>query len=359
MPVCPSERRTRLVALSIDIFLPEESVMKREAMFYTQLKNQTVRCDLCAHRCKIEEGDYGFCSVRQNLSGKLFTLVFGEAIARNVDHIEKKPLYHFLPGSLAFSIGTVGCNLRCGFCQNWQISQAGKKGGTLGSKLLPEEVITAAQANNCASIAYTYTEPTIFFEYAFETAQLARAEGIKNIFVTNGFMTPQVLDAAAPYLDAVNVDLKAWDNEYYKKYCQARLKPVLASIRHLKELSIWQELTTLIIPGENDSEEQLKAIAGFIASVDADIPWHISAFHPTHEFMDRKSTPVQTLHKAEEIGRKQGLKYIYLGNVPAENTTHCPECGDKTVTRSSMGVLEKRLEGDKCPSCGASIAGIW
>lgn len=333
--------------------------MKREAMFYTQLKNQTVRCDLCAHHCKIEEGDYGFCSVRQNLSGKLFTLVFGEAIARNVDHIEKKPLYHFLPGSLAFSIGTVGCNLRCGFCQNWQISQAGKKGGTLGNKLLPEEVITAAQVNNCASIAYTYTEPTIFFEYAFETAQLARAEGIKNIFVTNGFMTPQVLDAAAPYLDAVNVDLKAWDNEYYKKYCQARLKPVLASIRHLKELSIWQELTTLIIPGENDSEEQLKAIAGFIASVDADIPWHISAFHPTHEFMDRKSTPVQTLHKAEEIGRKQGLKYIYLGNVPAENTTHCPECGDKTVIRSSMGVLEKRLAGDKCPSCGASIAGIW
>ena len=333
--------------------------MKREAMFFTRLKDGSVRCDLCAHHCRIETGDYGFCSVRQNLSGTLYTLVYGETIARNVDPIEKKPLYHFLPGSLSYSIGTVGCNFRCQFCQNWQISQAGKRSGELGIKLLPEDVVAAAKKENCESIAYTYTEPTIFFEYAYETAKLAREEGIKNIFVTNGFITPKALDVVAPYLDAANVDLKAWDNNYYKDYCEARIKPVLETIRLLNSLSIWEEVTTLVIPGENDSEEQIKGIAQFIAGVDVNIPWHISAFHPAFEFGDRISTPVKTLAMAAKTGREQGLRYVYQGNVPAENSTHCYQCGENVVTRSYMGVKKIRVAAGKCPSCNAKIAGYW
>ncbi len=334
--------------------------MLREAMLYKELKGGAVRCDLCAHHCRIEPDDYGFCGVRQNLSGTLHTHVFGETIARNVDPIEKKPLYHFLPGSDAFSIGTVGCNFHCRFCQNWQISQAGESRGGLGRELLPEDVVAAAQNENCASIAYTYTEPTIFFEYAYETAKLAKEAGIKNIFVTNGFMTPEALDAAAPYLDAANVDLKAWDNDYYKTYCEARLKPVTESIKYLKELGVWQEATTLIIPRENDSETQLKGIAEFIAGVDADIPWHISAFHPAYEFGDRGSTPVETLQWAEEIGREQGLRHVYLGNVPAENDTYCHRCKEKVVSRSRHGVRNMNLsDGNACPACNAEIAGRW
>ncbi|MFP4108287.1 MAG: AmmeMemoRadiSam system radical SAM enzyme [Desulfonatronovibrio sp.] len=333
--------------------------MKREAMFYTGLKNGAVRCDLCAHHCVIQDQDYGFCTVRQNISGTLYSHVFGETIARNIDPIEKKPLYHFLPGTASFSIGTPGCNFKCGFCQNWQISQAGQKSASLGSRLLPDEVVQEALINNCASIAYTYTEPTIFFEYAYETAKLAREEGIKNVFVTNGYITPKALDVVAPYLDAANVDLKAWDNDYYKEHCKARLKPVLTTIRHLKELSIWQELTTLIIPGENDTDEQLNGIAEFIAGVSTDIPWHISAFHPTYEFMDRQSTPVKTLQKAEKIGKNHGLQYVYQGNVPAENSTHCPGCGEQVVTRNYMGIRRINITDNKCPSCNAQIAGIW
>jgi pyruvate formate lyase activating enzyme len=334
--------------------------MQRQAMLYTELKNHAVRCDLCAHHCRIEADDYGFCGVRQNLSGTLHTHVFGETIARNVDPIEKKPLYHFLPGTAAFSIGTVGCNFHCQFCQNWQISQVGeKRGGGLGRELLPEDVVTAAQNENCASIAYTYTEPTIFFEYAYETAKLAREAGIKNIFVTNGYMTRQALDTVAPYLDAANVDLKAWDNDYYKNYCEARLKPVTDSIRYLKALGIWQEVTTLIIPRENDSESQMTGIAEFLAGVDVDIPWHISAFHPAYEFGDRGSTPVQTLQRAEEIGKEQGLRYVYLGNVPAENDTYCHRCQEKVVARTYRGVRETRLSEGQCPTCNARIAGRW
>lgn len=333
--------------------------MRREAMFYTALGNGAVRCDLCAHHCVIEDQDYGLCTVRQNISGTLYSHVFGETIARNIDPIEKKPLYHFLPGTAAFSIGTPGCNFKCGFCQNWQISQAGQKNAGLGSRLLPDEVVQEALSNNCASIAYTYTEPTVFFEYAYETAKLAREEGIKNVFVTNGYMTPKALDVVAPYLDAANVDLKAWDNKYYKMHCKARLKPVLTTIRHLRELSIWQELTTLIIPGENDTNEQLNGIAGFIAGISVDIPWHISAFHPTYEFTDRISTPVKTLQKAEKIGKNHGLRFVYQGNVPAENNTNCPGCGEQVVTRSYMGVRRINITDNKCSTCNTRIAGIW
>ena len=291
--------------------------MKKEAMLYDKLENKRVHCYLCAHECKIAESKYGICGVRQNFDGTLYTLIYAQIIAANVDPIEKKPLYHFLPGSFAYSVATIGCNFQCGFCQNWQISQLSVKDGAIteGTEVQPEEVVAAAQKYGCKSIAYTYTEPTIFFEYAYDTAKLAKLSGLANIFVTNGFMTHQTIDTIKPYLDAANVDLKSFNDEYYKKYCKARLQPVLDSIKYMKEAGIWLEVTTLIIPGENDSDEELTQIAKFIAGVDKEMPWHISRFRPDYKFIDHNATPVKTLERARDIGRQQGLNHIYLGNV--------------------------------------------
>jgi len=291
--------------------------MKKEAMLYDKLENKRVHCYLCAHECKIAESKYGICGVRQNFDGTLYTLIYAQIIAANVDPIEKKPLYHFLPGSFAYSVATIGCNFQCGFCQNWQISQLSVKDGAIteGTEVQPEEVVAAAKKYGCKSIAYTYTEPTIFFEYAYDTAKLAKLSGLANIFVTNGFMTHQTIDTIKPYLDAANVDLKSFNDEYYKKYCKARLQPVLDSIKYMKEAGIWLEVTTLIIPGENDSDEELTQIAKFIAGVDKEMPWHISRFRPDYKFIDHNATPVKTLERARDIGRQQGLNHIYLGNV--------------------------------------------
>lgn len=336
--------------------------MTREAMLYKKLDNEEVRCRLCSHHCKIKEGEVGFCRVRQNRGGTLYSNVFGRVIARHVDPVEKKPLYHFLPGTRAYSLGTVGCNFRCSFCQNWQISQAGDTAGDenkYGIPLSPEEAVQEAKDQNCESIAYTYTEPTIFFEYAYETAKLARQEGIRNIFVTNGYMTSQALETIQPYLDAANVDLKAWQDEYYRNNCQARLKPVIKTIEKMQELGIWQEVTTLLIPGENDSRAELEGLSRFLAELDRNIPWHISAFHPAYKFSLTASTPVETLEQAREIGRKAGLNYIYLGNVPATNNTTCPDCGEVVVDRTGGMTRGISLDQGKCPGCSAEIKGIW
>ncbi len=335
--------------------------MTREAMLYQPLSDGTVRCDLCNHHCRIEPDDTGFCGVRQNKSGTLYSRVYGKTIARNTDPVEKKPLYHFLPGSRAFSIGTVGCNFHCGFCQNWQISQFSPTGGDAfpGMNLPPDAVVAQAREGDCASIAYTYTEPTIFFEYAHDTAEMAHAEGIRNLFVTNGFMTEAALDRIAPYLDAANVDLKSWSNDYYREVCKGRLAPVTRSIRHLVDLGIWVEVTTLLIPGDNDGVAEMEGIAGFLAEVDPNIPWHISAFHPAHEYGDRSATPIETLDTARDIGRKAGLRYIYLGNVGAPSDTVCPDCGETLVERRGMGGGRAYLADGACPGCGAVIPGRW
>jgi len=334
--------------------------MIHEAMLWDRAAEGAVACRLCAHRCLIKPGKLGVCAVRENREGRLVTHVYGEVVAAHVDPIEKKPLYHFLPGSKAMSIATPGCNFRCGFCQNWQISQAPrrKEGGIAGEPFAPEAVVRAALDSGCRSISYTYTEPTIFFEYAYDTARLAREAGLANAFVTNGYMTAEALEAIRPFLDAANVDLKAFRDESYKKTCGARLEPVLDSIRLMKTLGIWVEVTTLVVPGLNDGASELDAIARFIASVDPDIPWHISRFHPDFEYTQAPATPVATLRAAAAAGHRQGLRYIYVGNVPGEGEdTLCRTCGTALIRRQGFTVVANVLKDSACPTCGAVLAG--
>lgn len=336
--------------------------MIKEAMLYRQLSGGKVECYLCSHFCQIADSKFGICGLRQNRGGKLYTHVFGEVVAAHVDPIEKKPLYHFLPGSTSFSIATIGCNFRCPFCQNWQISQASKKDEeTLGGyRLMPGEVITQAQAHHCQSISYTYTEPTIFFDYAYETAKLAKEAGLANIFVTNGYMSSEALQTIQPYLDACNVDLKSFQEEFYKKICRAHLNPVLDSIRLMKKLGIWVEVTTLIVPGLNDSLQELKKIAHFLNSLDSNIPWHISRFHPDYQYTDSQATPLETLRRAYSIGKKAGLHYIYIGNVLGESEdTICPNCGKVLIQRQGYFIGKNKIKDSKCPYCDAHIAGVF
>jgi pyruvate formate lyase activating enzyme len=336
--------------------------MYKEAMLYETLESNDVHCFLCNHHCRIKDGDTGFCKVRKNIGGKLNTLAYGKVVAANSDPIEKKPLYHFLPGSLSFSIATMGCNFHCGFCQNWQISQIEEEGVSElpGRSFSPKQIVEEAQKAGCKSIAYTYTEPTIFFEYAYDTAMLAKEAGLANIFVTNGFMTKQALETISDHLDACNVDLKSFNNEFYKSVCQGRLKPVLDSIRTMKELGIWVEVTTLIIPEQNDSDEELRNIAGFIAGVSIDIPWHISRFHPGYQYNDTYPTPAETLRKAYTMGKEAGLHFVYIGNLPGEEKdTACPHCQHTLIHRSGFVTLENRIRNSRCPECGEIVPGIF
>jgi pyruvate formate lyase activating enzyme len=335
--------------------------MIREAMLWKALEGGRVSCALCAHRCAIVHSDFGVCGVRRNLDGKLHTLVYGDVIAAAVDPIEKKPLYHFLPGTKSFSIATVGCNFKCGFCQNWRISQASKKAGAAGGHvLMPGDVVREALASGCRSVSYTYTEPTIFFEYAFDTARLARDKGLRNVFVTNGYMTAEALGTIRPYLDAANVDLKAFRDDTYHKVCKARLSPVLDSIRLMRAFGIWVEVTTLVVPGLNDGEDELASIARFIASVDPDIPWHVSRFHPDYDYTDAPATPVATLQRALAIGKREGLRYVYVGNVGGfDDDTRCPSCGQALIRREGFRVIDTGLKSANCPSCGTRIAGVF
>ena len=333
----------------------------KEAMFYEKLDDNVVNCNLCSHRCKITDSKRGICGVRENRNGTLYSMVYGKVIARAVDPIEKKPFFHFLPGSRAYSIATVGCNFRCGNCQNFEISQMPKdRNIILGQDVSPEEIVMAAKQNNCESIAYTYTEPTIFFEYAYDTAKLASKEGIKNVFVTNGYITEEALNEIKPYLDAANIDLKSFSEDFYRKNCGARLNPVLESIRLHKSLGIWIEITTLIIPTLNDSKEELRKIAEFIKEVGEGIPWHISQFYPMYKLLDLPRTPIETLRRAREIGLEVGLRYVYEGNVPGEagENTYCHKCGKLLIRRYGYQILENRVKNSACSYCGAKIDGV-
>ncbi len=300
----------------------------KECYLYKKLANKKVQCQTCNHRCTIAEGKRGICGVRENRKGKLYLLVYGKAIAVNIDPIEKKPFYHFLPGSYSLSIATVGCNFRCLWCQNWDISQAAKdpklghKLEILGDDWPPEKIVREALKTDCKSIAYTYTEPTIFFEYALDTMKLAhktrlpkRQESLKNCWVSNGYFTKETLEKIAPYLDAINIDLKGFSEKNYQKYSGGKLKPVLENIKAVHKKKIHLEITTMIVPTVNDSESQLKKAAQFIASIDKNIPWHISRFFPAFKLTDLPPTPPETLQKAKLIGKKAGLKNVYLGNM--------------------------------------------
>ncbi len=292
--------------------------MKR-AMLYEKM-GTIVRCKTCSHRCAIPEGKTGICGVRKNISGNLHLLVYGVASSSNVDPIEKKPLFHFLPGTEVFSFGTVSCNFQCKFCQNWEMSQAlridKENKVETGEKLPPEKIVDFAVKHRIPSIAYTYNEPAIFFEYAYDTAKLAHSKGIKNVFVSNGYETEEALKEIRPYLDGINIDLKSFSEEFYKNVCAARLQPVLDTIMLAHELGIWTEITTLLIPGKNDSPEELRKMAGFIADTDKAMPWHISRFFPMFKMTDIKATPIEKLELARNTGIKAGLEYVYVGNVP-------------------------------------------
>jgi len=336
--------------------------MIKEALLYEAKEDRKVQCNLCNHRCSISDGNFGICGVRQNREGVLYTHAYGQAIAANVDPIEKKPLYHFLPGTTSFSVAAAGCNFRCGFCQNWQISQipVKQRGRGTGYHLAPEDIVNKAREHQCRSISYTYTEPTIFFEYAYDIARLAKESGIYNVFVTNGYMTVEALNTIRPYLDACNVDLKAFSDAFYRNTCHGRLEPVLASIRTMRELGIWVEITTLVIPGENDDVAQLDGIARFIAGVGQDIPWHISRFHPDFQFDHVGPTPLGVLKTAYSLGKKAGLQHIYVGNVPGETAeTRCPECGKTLIRRHGFFVEENLVENGACPACHTMVAGVF
>ncbi len=332
-------------------------------MLYTREADGTVICRLCAHRCVIRPGRRGICGVRENQRGRLITLVADRVVGLNIDPIEKKPFFHFLPGSLAYSVATAGCNLHCMFCQNWSISQWPHEhsGPPPGTPATPHEIVNDALAGGCAAIAYTYTEPTIFFELALETSRLAAVAGLKNVFVTNGYMTAEALDLIAPLLHAANVDLKSFRDHYYRKVCGATLAPVLETIQQMRARDIWVEVTTLLVPGRNDSDSELQSLTGWLVSLDPDIPWHVSAFYPAYKMVDVPATPTSSLLRAARIGLEAGLHFVYVGNVPAGawEDTVCPECGRCLVQRRGFTVLRNCVERGRCPGCQAGVPGVW
>lgn len=342
----------------------------KECINYKKLNKDLLECRTCFHFCKIAEGRTGICGIRQNLKGKLYLLAYGKAIAAHIDPVEKKPLFHFLPRTLAYSVGTIGCNFRCGNCQNFDISQMyGLKGKVeeykkleWGIDLPPEKIVEEALANDCQSIAYTYNEPTIWTEYALDTMKLAREKGLKNIWVSNGFMANETLDAIIPYLDAINVDIKSFDDEFYQSNCGARVAPVLENCKRLVRDKVWLEITILIIPTLSDNPEMLKKIAGFVKNELGDsVPWHVSAFSSaiSWKLQHLPDTPVEIIKKTYDIGKKAGLKYVYAGNVWDKNleSTYCPKCGKLAIERMGYQVIRYDEKG-KC-KCGQEIHGIF
>lgn len=336
--------------------------MIREALLYEKLADSRVQCVLCAHRCKISAGRRGLCGVRENKDGILYTLVFGTLIAEHVDPIEKKPFFHVYPGSRSYSIATVGCNFSCDFCQNHEISQMPRTTLMItGEDTSPAVIVARAEKSECKTIAYTYTEPTVYFETALKTAKIACRDGLKNVFVTNGFMTSEAVEMMAPYLAAANVDLKSFRDDFYKKQCGATLKPVLDSLKKMKDQGIWLEITTLLIPGLNDSPEELKDIAAFISGLGSETPWHISRFHPQFKMLNRPETQVASLHRACEIGKNAGLKYVYSGNVPGDESenTYCSNCSMLLISRYGYRIIDNQLSRNLCPGCGRKLEGLF
>lgn len=336
--------------------------MTARAGLWEKLSDGRIRCNLCAHRCLIPLEGRGICAVRENRQGNLESIVYGRLIAENLDPIEKKPLFHVLPGSFSYSIATAGCNFRCDFCQNHEISQLPALTGQVGGReMSPPVIVERARQSGAASISYTYTEPTVFFEYAKDIAILAQSAGLLNIFVTNGYMTPETLTDLGELLTAANVDLKSFRDEFYRQRCGARLGPVLTSIRKMKEMGVWVEVTTLIIPGYNDDREELREMADFICSLGPETPWHISRFQPRYKLLKIPATPATSICQAWEIGREAGLKYVYAGNMlgnPRENTS-CSRCGFTLIERYGFTVRSFNLPGNNCPHCLTPLEGIF
>jgi pyruvate formate lyase activating enzyme len=321
-----------------------------------------VRCIACAHRCLIRPGRAGICRVRENRAGELVSLVFGQLVAANADPIEKKPLFHVYPGSVAYSVATRGCNFHCLNCQNWEIAQGVRDGRTVRSlSMTPARIVAAARSAGSRSIAYTYTEPTVFIELVLATARLAREAGLANVLVTNGYQTPEALDLLGPLISAANVDLKSFDDRLYRRTCGARLAPVLETLVGLRERGVWVEVTTLVIPGFNDDPDQLTSLARWIvAELGPETPWHVSRFFPAYRLTDRDPTPVASIDRAVEIGRGAGLSHVYAGNLAGgDEDTRCAGCGERLIRRRGYKALpEANLKGGRCLRCGHALAGV-
>ena len=333
----------------------------REAKYYETLDGDKVKCTLCPHECILKEGQTGICRTRKNIKGILYTLAYGNPVAVHIDPIEKKPLTHFYPRSKAFSIATAGCNLSCKNCQNWEISQASPL-DLPSYNLSPEEIVELAQKNNCKSIAYTYTDPVAFYEYTLDTAKIARQKGIKNVLISAGFINPEPLEELAPYIDAANIDLKSFDDKIYKRLNAGRLQPVLDTLKILKKHGVWLEITNLIIPDWNDSEEMLEKMCHWLVENGFEnYPLHFSRFHPTYKLPDTPSTPVSTLEKAIEIAKQKGIKYPLIGNVWGHKyeSTFCPVCGNPVIERIGFEVKKINISQGKCVFCNTKIDGIW
>ncbi len=334
----------------------------KEAYLYKKLEDKKVRCHLCNHRCIITEGQRGLCGVRENHSGTLVSLVYGKVIAAHCDPIEKKPLFHFLPGTRSYSVATVGCNFKCLFCQNSDISQMpSDHNRIMGDDMTPDQIVKDALDSRAVTISYTYTEPTIYFELAADTARMAVSKGLKNVFVSNGYMTEQCLEEIFPDLHAANVDLKAFSQRFYREQCGAKLEPVLNTLKTMKKMGVWLEVTTLLIPGLNDSVEELRDLARFLSDLDPNIPWHISRFHPTYHLTGISSTSSDSIRRAREIGYEAGLTYVYSGNIPGDEgeKTFCHECGELLIDRFGFNVVQNMITEGRCPGCSSEIPGVW
>jgi pyruvate formate lyase activating enzyme len=333
---------------------------RNRAWMSKSMPNGAILCLACSHQCRIKEGKFGICNIRQNIEGTLILLPYGKASAYNIDPIEKKPLYHFYPGTDIYSIGTIGCNYQCNFCQNWSLSQYPKlNSGPLdsGKTFYPEDIIQTCLNHNIPSIAFTYNEPAIFFEYAYDTAKLAKKHNIKTVFVSNGYETIESLEKIKPYIDAVNIDLKAFSERFYAKVCKAALSPVKQTIKWLWENNVWMEITTLLIPNQNDSEDEIKQIAAFINNISPTIPWHISRYHPDYQSKE-PATPIKKLKEAYTIGKKVGLEHVYIGNIdlPNMSDTVCPKCKHTLIDRNPHQAINRIIKG-KCYNCKTAIPG--
>lgn len=342
----------------------------RKARLFKKLKNGLVQCQACSWHCRILPGKRGICGVRKNIDGQLYLLVYGKAVGMAVDPVEKKPLFHFLPGSKALSFGTLGCNFGCLFCQNWPQSQSPKVVeddvleeviNRYSQDFSPLQIVKLAKELNCSSIAYTYNEPAVFIEYAYDTMVLAKKEGLRNIFVSNGFESTQTFELVKDYLDAINIDLKSFSSRFYQKICKGQKDPVLKNIKRFYRKGVWVEVTTLIVPEENDSAKELTQIAQFLAKVSQNIPWHVTAFYPEYQMRHKPPTSPEKLFEAYQIGKQTGLNFVYVGNIldVEHSCTYCPNCKALLIKREGYKIELRGLSEGKCIRCGEKIAGVW
>jgi pyruvate formate lyase activating enzyme len=344
--------------LSVD---PDQGFAPVEARYYQKLAEKRIECQLCPNRCKVADIERGTCGVRENRGGTYYTLVHSRAVSANVDPIEKKPLFHFLPGTTAFSIATAGCNMECKFCQNWQISQY-RPEQVKAMRIAPERAHEMAKAAGARSIAYTYSEPTIYYEYMFDTAALGKKTGVRSVVVSAGFIEEQPIKDLLPHVDAVKIDLKSFRQQFYDNLSRGQLRNVLKTIEIIRAAGRWLEIVVLVIPTMNDSEVEIRDMARWVKStVGPDVPMHFTRFHPTYRLRNLPRTPTGTMERCHQIAKAEGINFAYLGNVaghPAENT-YCPACNEILIRRVGMGVEAVRLAGGQCPKCRRAVPGVW